>query len=112
MTDTQQLTAPEIAAMTVVGILGDTCTDLGVAKWSLVASRIRIAATRAETGADVWTEVAPHLRSLGANEMSKRTAGELLDALATPGVLGELATRLDLAVLRVRVARTTPKETK
>lgn len=98
------------AAITVVRILGDTCTDLGVAKWSMVASRIRVAAARAETGEDVWTEVAPHLRSLGAHEMSKDTAQELLDALAVDGVLTELSERLDIAVLRIRVARNTKKE--
>jgi|HigsolmetaAR206D_1030411.scaffolds.fasta_scaffold05474_1 hypothetical protein len=105
------LTPAEEAATTVVRILGDTCTDLGVAKWTLTASRIRVAAARAETGPDLWVEVAPHLRALGASEMSKATAEALLEALDVPGVLTELSERLDLAVLRVRVARQANKET-
>lgn len=103
------LNEAENAATTVVRILGDTCTGLGVAKWSLVASRIRVAAARAQSSNDVWVEVAPHLRALGAHEMSKATAAELLSALAVPGVLTELSDRLDLAVLRVRIARQTTK---
>lgn len=101
---TDAMTEREIAAMTVVAILGDS-TNLGVAKWPLVASRIRVAAQRAETPLDVWVEVAPHLRSLGSDDLSKAAAADLLAALAVPGVLSELALRLDLAVLRVRAAR-------
>lgn len=100
------LTPAEVAAMTAVAILGDSCHGLGYSKWTMVQSRLKVAAARAATGVDIWTEIAPHLRSLGGGNLNRADAIELLEALAAKGCHDELQHRLDLAVLRVRAQRT------
>jgi hypothetical protein len=103
------LTDPEWAAFVAVSEIADTTSGLGVSKWDLVQSRLRVAAARAEQGPEVWEEVVPHLRGLGDGVIVTRDRGaRILEALAVPGVLGELRDHLEVAVLRIRVTRRKP----
>lgn len=102
---TETLTDAERAAVDVVAAIATAATGMGLHRWPLITSRLRIAAIRASTGPDVWTELAPHIRALCDWRDTDATRQQLHQALTVPGVLDELRARLDLAVLRHRVTK-------